>query len=115
MDCQLSPITPKFGARQLLWIGASSFEKRCLGSLRSETGVAERVRKAILLNYQTALRPQRRGEILKERNRAAIQSALKRATSPAEVHDQYIDAYSGRQLRRALAPIARESLGLVVD
>jgi len=90
------------GAVDVAWVGAVSFEERCVGSLVALAADVQRIDRAILLDYSTRAAP------------AAVDQA--RRSENADAMTRAVLRLSGRAPdRRQIAPYASESLRLLLE
>jgi hypothetical protein len=90
------------GAVDTAWVGAVSFEERCVGSLVALAADGQRIDRAILLDYPTKAAP------------AAVDQA--RRGENADAISRAVLQMSGRAPeRRQIAPYASESLWLLLE
>lgn len=100
----------------VLWCGALSFEKRCVGSLRSLIEADVAVGHATMLDYSTHIDPVAEGEVARARNGAHAEQLL---GGSAKIGRVPCEAYSAASLHTALADAcdlaSRHAMELVVD
>lgn len=89
-------------AVDLIWVGAVSFEERCVGSLAALAADRQGIRRAILLDYPTKAAPD---EIAHARRRGNADSMTRAVLQLAERAPD----------RRQVAPYASESLRLLLE
>ena len=101
---------------EVTWIGASSFEERCVGSLRALDKMGRDVVKTVGLHYPTRVTPRDADVQKRGRNKRAIERLLK-THSAKGIEWMTVDPYVPSSLNRlfAEAEIAQSAQPVVID
>ena len=106
---------PNFKDTNLVWLGASSFEKRCLGSLQER--LPSFLKAALVLEYHTRLYPKEKGEKLRAEHHRKMLEFIKHQEHEILIKNYAVNPYSPRSLRVAMESFEhnlREKLNLAV-
>lgn len=112
-DSPLELIDP---GKPIVWIGAVSFEARCVGSVRQLIDNGYRIDRAVAFDYPTSLLPRSDGELNREFNRRDLHGLLGSALELRVMHPYRYAEFVGELLRIWNEVFSEtESVTLVVD